>query len=67
MDYEARVSDPEMLQLLSTPPVLSPSIPLLLSPSCSALMKIYLLFKIPHFLFLLSALKSHMALMIKLP
>lgn len=57
MDYEAR--DPEMPHLLST---LSP-----LSSSCLALMKINLQFKILHFLFLLSAVKSHMALMIKRP
>ena len=57
MDYEA--SDPEMPHLLSTPAPLS--------SSCLALMKINLQFKILHFLFLLSAVKSHMALLIKLP
>ena len=56
MDYES--SDPEMPQLLLAPP--------LLSPSCLALMIINIQFKILHFLFLLSAIKSHMALMIKL-
>lgn len=57
MDFEA--SDPEMPQLLLASP--------LLSPSCLALMKINIQFKILHFLFLLSAIKSDIALIIKLP